>query len=95
LAEAVRRAQDPLVADDGAAADVAVVPESQRDLPRELSMAGIDAVDDAGTAAPLSTQVGGGNGGDEESEESEEADEGLQINSTIRGTMLKTNITNY
>jgi len=69
LSEAVSSAEDVLVSDEGTTADVSVTTEAKGDLPGELAMAGVDAVDDTAAAAFLSALLVGRSGGDERQEQ--------------------------
>merc|ERR1712126_369844 len=59
LTEAVGSAEDVLVSNEGTTADVSVTTEAKGDLPGELAMAGVDAVDDTAAATFLSALLVG------------------------------------
>jgi len=69
LSEAVSSAEDVLVSDEGTTADVSVTTEAKGDLPGELAMAGIHAVDDTAAATLLSALLVSRSGGDERQEQ--------------------------
>jgi len=69
LTEAVSSAEDVLVSNEGTTADVSVTTEAKGDLPGELAMAGIHAVDDTAAATLLSALLVSRSGGDERQEQ--------------------------
>jgi len=69
LSEAVSSAEDVLVSDEGTAANVTVSSEAKGDLPGELAVASVDAVDDTASAAFLAALLVGRSGGDQHQEQ--------------------------
>merc|ERR1719210_1389736 len=69
LTEAVSSAEDVLVSNEGTTADVSVTTEAKGNLPGELAMAGIHAVDDTAAATLLSALLVSRSGGDERQEQ--------------------------
>jgi len=69
LSETMSGAKDVLFSDEGSTADVAVSSETKRDLPGELAMASIHAVDDTASTAFLAALLESSGGGDQDQEQ--------------------------
>jgi len=69
LSEAMGGAEDVLVSDECSAADVSVSAEAEGDLPGEFAVTGVDAVDDATSAALLAALLEGRGGGNQQQDQ--------------------------
>jgi len=69
LSEAVSSAENVLVSDEGTTANVTVSSEAKGDLPGELAVASVNAVDDTASAAFLSALLVSRSGGDQHQEQ--------------------------
>jgi len=72
LSEAVSSAEDVLVSDEGATADVTVATKAEGDLPGELAVAGIHAVDDTAATALHTALLNSSGGGDQSKDQSKD-----------------------
>jgi len=68
LSEAVGGAEDPLVSNEGSAADMAVSSKAEGDLPGELAMASRNTTDDAAASSLLAASLESRCGGDQSEE---------------------------